>query len=74
MPAATVVDSNGAGDNFLAGFLYGFLRQEPAQKCLQYGALCGSWCVGVQGLVDPQLSNHRLEEAWQERFGPYEVR
>ncbi|TGE15963.1 carbohydrate kinase family protein [Hymenobacter elongatus] len=69
VPAPAVVDSNGAGDNFFAGFLYGFLRQEPAQKCLQYGALCGSWCVGALGLVDPQLSSPRLEQAWQQHFG-----
>lgn len=69
VPAPAVVDSNGAGDNFFAGFLYGFLRREPLQKCLQYGALCGSWCVGAWGLVDPQLSSDRLEQAWQEHFG-----
>ena len=69
VPAPTVVDSNGAGDNFFAGFLYGFLRQEPPQKCLQYGALCGSCCVGTRGLVDPQLSSPRLEAAWQQHFG-----
>ncbi|WP_035567321.1 carbohydrate kinase family protein [Hymenobacter sp. IS2118] len=69
VPAPAVVDSNGAGDNFFAGFLYGFLRQEPPQKCLQYGALCGSWCIGAFGLVDPQLSSSRLEAAWQEHFG-----
>ena len=69
VPAPVVVDSNGAGDNFFAGFLYGFLRQEPAQKCLQYGALCGSWCVGAPGLVAPQLTSPRLEEGWQQHFG-----
>lgn len=69
VPAPTVVDSNGAGDNFFAGFLYGWLREEPVQKCLQYGALCGSWCVGAPGLVDPQLSRPRLEQAWQQHFG-----
>ncbi|WP_345070993.1 carbohydrate kinase family protein [Hymenobacter fastidiosus] len=69
VPAPAVVDSNGAGDNFFAGFLFGFLRQEPLQKCLQYATLCGSWCVGAFGLVDPQLSSPRLEEEWQQHFG-----
>ncbi|GAA3973857.1 carbohydrate kinase family protein [Hymenobacter antarcticus] len=69
VPAPAVVDSNGAGDNFFAGFLFGFLRQEPLQKCLQYATLCGNWCVGAFGLVDPQLSSSRLEAAWQQHFG-----
>ncbi|MBG8553709.1 carbohydrate kinase family protein [Hymenobacter sp. BT594] len=69
VPAPALVDSNGAGDNFFAGFLYGFLREEPWQKCLQYGALCGSWCVGALGLVDAQLSSSWLEKAWHHHFG-----
>ncbi|GAB2943346.1 ribokinase [Hymenobacter coalescens] len=69
VPAPAVVDSNGAGDNFFAGFLHGFLRQKSLQECLQYGALCGSWCVGAPGLVDPQLSDLRLQQAWQQHFG-----
>jgi acarbose 7IV-phosphotransferase len=69
VPAAAVIDSNGAGDNFFAGFLYGFLQQERLPKCLQYGALCGSWCVGALGLVDPRLSGPGLEHAWQQQFG-----
>ncbi|MBF9239630.1 carbohydrate kinase family protein [Hymenobacter sp. BT683] len=69
VPARVLVDSNGAGDNFFAGFLYGWLHQEPAQKCLQYGALCGSWCVGAPGLVAPQLTYLLLEQSWQQHFG-----
>lgn len=69
VPAPTVVDSNGAGDSFFAGFLYGFLRREPLQKCLQYGALCGSRCVGAPGLAAPQLTHLLLEQSWQQHFG-----
>ena len=69
VPARLLVDSNGAGDNFFAGFLYGWLQQAPAQKCLQYGALCGSWCVGAPGLVAPQLTRLLLEQSWQQHFG-----
>jgi len=68
VPAAVLADSNGAGDNFFAGFLYGFLRQEPLPTCLQYGALCGSSCVGARGLVNLQLSGPWLEEAWTQHF------
>jgi len=68
VPAPTIVDSNGAGDSFFAGFLYGFLHREPPQKCLQYGALCGSWGVQTQGLGIGNRSGAQLEQAWRQHF------
>lgn len=38
-PRTPVVDSNGAGDSFAAGFLYGRLSGEPLGRCALYGAL-----------------------------------
>ncbi len=55
-PVAQVVDANGAGDSFFAGFLYGWLRQEPLATCLHYGAVCGAACVTTRGLVADGLS------------------
>ncbi|MDO7874776.1 carbohydrate kinase family protein [Hymenobacter sp. ASUV-10] len=68
VPAPAIVDSNGAGDSFFAGFLYGFRRHKPARKCLQYGALCGSWGVQTKGLGIGNRSGALLEQAWQQHF------
>ncbi|MEV0977484.1 PfkB family carbohydrate kinase [Streptomyces sp. NPDC049915] len=46
-PPAPVVDSNGAGDAFAAGFLFGFLTGEPPQRCAFYGALAGAHACTV---------------------------
>jgi 5-dehydro-2-deoxygluconokinase len=35
----------GAGDAFLAGFLSGYLRNEPFQNCIRYANACGAFAV-----------------------------
>jgi sugar/nucleoside kinase (ribokinase family) len=44
-----VVDTTGAGDSFNAGLLLGLIEDVPFQKCLQYGAVCGSLSVTYRG-------------------------
>ncbi|MGW0604267.1 PfkB family carbohydrate kinase [Streptomyces sp. NPDC002640] len=46
-PPGPVVDSNGAGDAFAAGYLYGMLRGEPAERCGRYGAVAGAYACTV---------------------------
>lgn len=63
-PALTnidIVDSNGAGDSFFAGFLYGHILNKPLQTCLQYGAVCGAYCVTNKDLVYQNLNREFLE-------------
>ncbi|MBP3891923.1 MAG: carbohydrate kinase family protein [Solobacterium sp.] len=35
VPVARIVDSTGAGDNFVAGFLMGLLQEEKIQNCIE---------------------------------------
>ncbi|WP_299531641.1 adenosine kinase [uncultured Streptomyces sp.] len=46
-PPAPVVDSNGAGDAFAAGFLLGHLDGEPPERCGLYGAVAGAYACTV---------------------------
>ncbi|MFJ3304227.1 adenosine kinase [Streptomyces sp. NPDC086549] len=46
-PPAPVVDSNGAGDAFAAGFLFGHLAGEPPRRCALYGAVAGAYACTV---------------------------
>ncbi len=57
-----LVDANGAGDNFFAGFLYGYLQNKPIKDCLKYAALCGAYCITSKALVFENLSSALLEE------------
>ncbi|MDX2936665.1 adenosine kinase [Streptomyces ipomoeae] len=46
-PPAPVVDSNGAGDAFAAGYLFGRLAGEPPHRCGLYGAIAGAYACTV---------------------------
>lgn len=51
-----IEDSNGAGDSFFSGFLYGYLNGKSHQECLRYGAICGGYAVTSPSLVYETLS------------------
>ncbi|HKT03911.1 MAG TPA: PfkB family carbohydrate kinase [Rugosimonospora sp.] len=53
-PPAPVVDSNGAGDAFATGFLFGQLSGADLDTCLAYGTVAGAHAVTVPATeVDP---------------------
>ncbi|MEV8319941.1 adenosine kinase [Streptomyces sp. NPDC059900] len=46
-PPAPVVDSNGAGDAFASGYLFGWLAGEAPHTCARYGAIAGAYACTV---------------------------
>lgn len=63
-----LVDSNGAGDAFFAGFLYGFIKKESLQTCLAYGTIAGGVTVSSKELVSPLLSEKYLLDKYREIY------
>jgi sugar/nucleoside kinase (ribokinase family) len=51
---ADVIDTNGAGDAWAAGFLYGYLRGWPLPACGDLASLLGSETVMHMGPIIPQ--------------------
>jgi sugar/nucleoside kinase (ribokinase family) len=43
------IDAVGAGDSFNAGFIHGYLRNWPVERCLRFGALAGAWSTTASG-------------------------
>jgi sugar/nucleoside kinase (ribokinase family) len=54
----TVIDSVGAGDNFDAGFIRGWLLGEPVEECLELAHRCAVASLGVRGGIEGQLRRH----------------
>ncbi|MEV8585592.1 adenosine kinase [Streptomyces sp. NPDC051180] len=46
-PREPVVDSNGAGDAFASGFLFGRLTGRPLKRCALYGSIAGAFACTV---------------------------
>lgn len=63
-----LVDANGAGDSFFAGFLYGYLQGRNLERCLCYGTIAGGVKVTSHQLVSEQLSPEYLETMYQKIY------
>jgi acarbose 7IV-phosphotransferase len=62
------VDANGAGDNFFAGFLYGYNKGYSILKCLQFGTITAGLCINSKELVNDRLSIALLEDEHQKYY------
>lgn len=56
----SLVDSNGAGDAFFSGFLYGYYNHFSLSECMDFGHICGGLCVSTKEISHPKLSESLL--------------
>jgi sugar/nucleoside kinase (ribokinase family) len=68
MPGATLVDANGAGDAFFAGYLYSYLRGASPQRCLHTAAITAGLCIGSTELAAPDMTATQVERLAAEHF------
>lgn len=64
-----ILSGTGAGDNAIAGFLYGLSHGMTPERCVQIAAGCGSMCItqydSLSGLLPiPQLLE-RIDAGWE---------
>jgi acarbose 7IV-phosphotransferase len=60
LPGVDVVDSNGAGDAFFAGVLFGVLEGVPLAIASRYGSVAGALAVTSSELASTDPSAERL--------------
>jgi sugar/nucleoside kinase (ribokinase family) len=59
---SSVVDTTGAGDNFVAGFICGLLRGEPLRRCVMIGAATASIAIQSIGATTGVRSFEQVTE------------
>ena len=62
---ASVVDTTGAGDAFVAGFISGLLQGFSFEKCAQYGNVIGSLAVEKLGASGHEYKKEEIERRLQ---------
>ena len=62
VPKLTIVDSTGAGDAALAGWLYAYLQNKNTTRCLQYGHTLAFHILLQKGTVDAHMNPERLNQ------------
>ncbi|MCR4434826.1 MAG: PfkB family carbohydrate kinase [Clostridiales bacterium] len=59
-----VVDATGAGDAYMAGFLYGYLEGKPVEECCKFGSVLSSFVIETVGCT----TNAPTREEFMERY------
>jgi sugar/nucleoside kinase (ribokinase family) len=63
-----LVDTNGAGDAFFAGFLYGYAQGYDVEVALRYATIAGGLCTSSEELAFPQLSVEFIEAEYHTHY------
>ncbi len=56
------IDPTGAGDAYRAGFIYGYLNDQPIKTCGWMGAVAASFAVEVKGTMNLKFTREKFEE------------
>lgn len=64
-----LVNSNGAGDSFFAGFLYGYNRGLTVKASMEYGSICAGHCITSEEIVNGNLNVEHLRSDYNNLFG-----
>lgn len=63
------VDTNGAGDSFFAGYLYGHSKGYPPEKCLRIATIVAGLCISSPELAFPTLTETLVNEEYRKYYG-----
>jgi sugar/nucleoside kinase (ribokinase family) len=63
------LDTNGAGDAFFSGFLYGYSQGYPLEMCLRIATVVAGLCVTSSELALPSLSSDLVDTEYARHYG-----
>jgi len=72
--AVEVYNVLGAGDAFMAGFLRGWLKDEPLERCCEWGNACGAIVVSRHGCAPAMPTWPELRQFLEMRERPLRLR
>jgi len=72
--AVEVYNVLGAGDAFMAGFLRGWLRDQPIERCCEWGNACGAIVVSRHGCAPAMPTWPELLQFFANRNRPFRLR
>jgi len=56
-----LVDSNGAGDSYSAGFMYKYLKTNSIEESLKFASICGALACSSQDLFNEKATEEYVE-------------
>jgi adenosine kinase len=68
-PVRTLEDPTGAGDAYLAGFIFGWSRGLPLTTAGRVGALASAYCIEHKGCQEHRYTRADFLARYQETFG-----
>ena len=63
-----VVDTTGAGDNFVSGFIAGLLEGKPVRECCRFGTACSALSIQAAGAAAGVRSREQVEEMYRKHY------
>jgi len=60
--AVNVVNSNGAGDAFAAGVVYGMINNQDVEQCTKLGIISSSYAITHHLPVNPEINEQKLQQ------------
>jgi acarbose 7IV-phosphotransferase len=55
-----IIDSNGAGDAFVAAFFFARSMLQPFEECMRWGSIGGEYACGIAGTAEEFITRERL--------------
>lgn len=63
-----IVDTSGVGDSYIAGFIYGLIKDKPYDECGRLGSTVASFIIEEMGCLTNSPDEARLEERYMNNF------